>query len=79
MKSSEWVGRVDSRNRPDSVLRLDDVYRTQLFPTQPRRGPWPSYDDLLTPHARARLAKLYAADIAASKIVIDGRRNVPAR
>jgi hypothetical protein len=64
LRGSDWIHAIDRRNRPKthSAPRAD-VFTQRLFPAQADQGPWPAYEDLLTPAVRARLAKLYAVDI----------------
>jgi hypothetical protein len=63
LRSSDWIARIDRRNRPEGTPGADDAYTQRLYPEQANKGPWPPYEDLLTPAARSRLARLYAVDI----------------
>lgn len=72
LRSSDWVSRVDQRNQPKHELEGNDIYTKPLFPDQAKKGPWPGYETLLTPDARARLARLYALDIDSYGIVQKG-------
>jgi hypothetical protein len=63
LKSSDWVGRLNRRNRPQGELQRDEIYTTAFSPQQAKTGPWPEYDEFLTPHARDKLAALYAVDV----------------
>jgi hypothetical protein len=66
----EWLHLVrqriqERRSRYDGADDVTDAYETRLVREQALRGPWPSRKALLTPVARERIARLYAADIAA--------------
>jgi hypothetical protein len=61
----EWVRDVEGRRytpTPENFANGDSVVLTKKHA---RTGPWPRSQDLLTPRARERLAKLYAVDIRA--------------
>jgi hypothetical protein len=61
---SDWLHRLRKHRRPDAVFDNVPNLTSLLFTAeQARKGPWPRSQDLLTPSARERLAKLYAADI----------------
>jgi hypothetical protein len=67
-----WLHQVDDRRtrhdrrqrRAEERVHVDDVYTHRFTQEVARRGPWPSYGAFLTPLARERIARLYAADIA---------------
>ena len=62
----EWLQSLSSqRGRFNGKIETDDAYDLPLTADHGRVGPWPHYRALLTPVARERLARLYAADIAA--------------
>jgi hypothetical protein len=67
LAQSPWVKKLEERHHQDDADLGDpeSVYTQRLTREQALRGPWPSYDTLLTPTARERIAKLYAADIKA--------------
>jgi hypothetical protein len=62
----KWMHRLQAnRSRSERDVFTIDAYALPFTRVQARDGPWPSYDALLTPAARERIARLYAADIAA--------------
>jgi hypothetical protein len=64
LESTSWVKRLRNHNRPAPELEGGaELYAQRLTRDAARKGPWPRYEDLLTPDARARIAKLYAKDI----------------
>jgi hypothetical protein len=63
LQSSDWVGRLNQRNRPQGQLHRSDINTTAFFPAQAKTGPWPQYEDFLTTDARAKLTALYAVDV----------------
>lgn len=66
MEAHPWVKHLRGHNRPKQELGdADDLYARALTRNQARTGPWPRYEALLTPEARARIARLYAVDIEA--------------
>jgi hypothetical protein len=61
-----WMHRLQAkRSRSERDVATINAYALPFTRVQARNGPWPSYDALLTPTARERIARLYAADIAA--------------
>jgi hypothetical protein len=65
LRDDPWIRTLRSHNRP--TRELDDcegIYTRRLTREAARKGPWPRNDVLLTNDARARIAKLYAKDIA---------------
>lgn len=62
----DWLQRLDER-RDRLVPKLDipDAYAQRFSRQQANAGPWPPHRAFLTPAARERVARLYAADIAA--------------
>lgn len=67
LTQSPWIKKLEERHhQADADLGdAETVYRLRLTREQALRGPWPSYDTLLTPTARERIARLYATDIEA--------------
>jgi len=66
MAADPWVQFMRHHHRPAKTLDdADDLYTRPLTQQQANRGPWPRYEALLTPEARERIARLYAADIKA--------------
>ncbi len=66
LPSMPWVKRLHRHNRPAATLEsASDLYTQPLTREQATAGPWPNSNALLTPEARARIARLYAADIKA--------------
>jgi hypothetical protein len=66
LQSMAWVQRLRRHNRPKAKLASSsDLYTRPLTREQATVGPWPDSSALLTPEARARIAKLYAVDIEA--------------
>jgi hypothetical protein len=62
--SLQWIKDLgDRRDRFGGKLDVADAYTMRLTRRQARRGPWPTRNALLTPEARERIARLYAADI----------------
>ena len=60
----DWLHRLRKHRRPDAVFEnVPDLTSLPFTAQQARKGPWPRSQDLLTPQARERLAKLYAVDI----------------
>jgi hypothetical protein len=61
-----WIKQLAFHHRPDKTLEDNgDLYTTPLTREQAQRGPWPHDEALLSPAARGRIARLYAADIKA--------------
>jgi len=61
-----WLHRKDmKRSQFNAKMEVTDAYDMRLTRVQARWSPWPPYSALLTPPARERIARLYAADIAA--------------
>ena len=65
--SSPWVKRLEERynKASDDFAGIADLYTRRLKREQALNGPWPRYDALLTPEARDRVSRLYAADLRA--------------
>jgi hypothetical protein len=62
-------GKLDWLEQTSSAIKAqrsasENAYRERLTRQAARLGPWPTTRALLTPEARARLAKLYAVDIS---------------
>jgi hypothetical protein len=63
LQASDWVGRLNRRNRPQGELQRTDISTTAFLPRQAKAGPWPQYEEFLTAEARAKLTALYAVDV----------------
>lgn len=61
--ASPWIAFMLPYNRPAELLADEDgPYVRPFTQAQAERGPWPRYEALLPPEARARIAQLYAVD-----------------
>lgn len=61
-----WFNSVAAYHNPRPVSSLaNDAYTQRFTRTMARGGPWPSPRALLTPAAKARIARLYAVDFDA--------------
>ena len=67
LAKAPWVRQLGRRHHHEGgdFSGVTDFYRQRLGREHALRGPWPSYDALLTREARERVAQLYASDIAA--------------
>jgi hypothetical protein len=66
LAAEPWVKELRGHNRPAGKFTQDDDLYTRAFTRrQARKGPWPADRAFLTEPARARIARLYAADIKA--------------
>jgi hypothetical protein len=59
----DWVRDVEGRRPRAALENFADGDSVILTKRHARKGPWPRSQDLLTPRARERIAKLYAVDI----------------
>ena len=65
LAGNSWVKALARRHHRSNKRLSGDQYGRVLTRAQARKGPWPDYALLLTPEAKARIARLYGTDFKA--------------